>query len=299
MKLILIFLMTLFLMFNASLGLFEAQGFRRSWFLGGILNKTLVGKFNLLSDFADRNTVGYKHSHYEDNWDYYHYLQFDKTCFDFSIFMLLIFTLFAIVFGLMTYATGLVLTITGHLDSATKSMIGCALPLLGIMSLPWLALDLYVIVRTIHYVKVRHLKDLSLQIEYVAAIYNRHDDDLPMLFSSKLIDVLSKLLVNMSQLDRQDFKVFQQALLLNGKLEDEMRLSLRLLRREDCVELLKTSPKLAAKVSQTALSSIDPYLTGLEKIKTIKKNVKANKNKLASEHYLREYDSIQELRGEK
>lgn len=295
MKLILIFLMTLFLMFNASLGLFEAQGFRRSWFLGKVLNKTLVGKFNLLSDFAGHNN---KYSHYEDNWDYYHYLRFDETCFDFSIFMLLIFTLFAIVFGLMTYATGLVLIITGHLDSATKSMIDCALPLLGIMSLPWLGLDLYVIGRTIHYVKARHLKDLSLQIEYVAAIYNRHDD-LPMLFSSKLIDVLSKLLVNMSQLDRQDFKVFQQALLLNGKLEDEMRLSLRLLRREDCVELLKTSPKLAAKVSQTALSSIDPYLTGLEKIKTIKKNVKANKNKLASEHYLREYDSIQELRGEK
>lgn len=298
MKLILIFLMTLFLMFNGSLGLFEAQGFRRSWFLGGILNKTLVGKFNLLSDFADRNTVGYKHSHYEDNWDYYHYLQFDKTCFDFSIFMLLIFTLFAIVFGLMTYATDLVLTITGHLDSDTKDMIDAGLWLLGIMSLPWLGLDLYVITRTFHYFKVRHLKDLSLQIEYAVVIYNRHDD-LPTLFSSKLLDVLSKLLVNMSQLDRQDFKIFQQALLLNGKLEDEMRLSLRLLRREDCVELLKTSPKLAAKVSQTALSSIDPYLTGLEKIETIKKNVKANKNKLASEHYLHEYDSIQELRGEK
>lgn len=173
MKLILIFLMTLFLMFNRSLGLFEAQGFRRSWFLGGILNKTLVGKFNLLSDFADRNTVGYKHSHYEDNWDYYHYLQFDKTCFDFSIFMLLFFTFFAIVFGLMTYAAGLVLTITGHLDSDTKDMIDAGLWLLGIMSLPWLGLDLYVITRTFHYFKVRHLKDLSLQIEYAVVIYKK------------------------------------------------------------------------------------------------------------------------------
>lgn len=298
MKLILIFLMTLFLLFNAFLGLFQAQGFRRSWFLGGVLNKTLVGKFNLLSDFAGRNTAGYKYSHYEDNWDYYHYLRFDETSFDFSIFMLLVFTFFAIAFGLMTYATGLVLTITGHLDSAIKSMIDVDLWWLGIMSLLWLGLDLYVIGRTIRYVKVRRLKELGLQIKYVAAIYNRHDG-LPKLFTSELIDVLSKLLVNTSQLDSQDFKIFQSALLLSGKLEDEMRLGLRLLQREDCVELLKTSPKLAAKVSQTALSSIDPYLTGLEKIKTIKKNVKANKNKLASEHYLREYDSIQELRGEK
>ena len=82
MKLILIFLMTFFLLLNAFLGLFEAQGFRRSWFLGGVLNKTLVGKFNLLSDFAGRNTAGYKYSHYEDNWDYYHYLRFDETSFD-------------------------------------------------------------------------------------------------------------------------------------------------------------------------------------------------------------------------
>lgn len=295
MKLILIFLMTLFLLFNAFLGLFEAQGFRRSWFLGGVLNKTLVGKFNLLSDFAGRNN---KYSHYEDNWDYYHYLRFDETCFDFSIFMLLIFTLFAIVFGLMTYATGLVLTITGHLDSATKGMIDCASPLLGILSLLWLGLDLYAIGRTIYYVKVRRLQELSLQIKYTAAIYNCHDG-LPKLFTSELIDVLSKLLVNMSQLDSQDFKIFQSAFLLNGKLEDEMRLGLRLLQREDCVELLKTSPKLAVKVQQTALSLIDAYLTGLEKIETIKKNAKANKNKLASEHYLREYDSIQELRGGK
>lgn len=44
---------------------------------------------------------------------------------------------------------------------------------------------------------------------------------------------------------------------------------------------------------------IDVCLTGLEKIDAIKKNTKANKNKLASEHYLREYDSIQELRGGK
>lgn len=298
MKLISIFLMTLFLLFNAFLGLFEAQGFRRSWFLGGVLNKTLVGKFNLLSDFADHNTVGYKHSHYEDNWDYYHYLRFDETSFDFSIFMLLTFTFFAIVFGLMTYATGLVLTITGHLDSATKSMIDCALPLLGILSLPWVGLDLYAIGRTIYYVKVRRLQELSLQIKYTAAIYNCHDG-LPKLFTSELIDVLSKLLVNMSQSNSQDLKIFQSAFLLNGKLEDEMRLGLRLLQREDCVELLKTSPKLAVKVQQTALSLIDAYLTGLEKIETIKKNAKANKNKLASEHYLREYDSIQELRGGK
>lgn len=298
MKLILIFLMTFFLLLNAFLGLFEAQGFRRSWFLGGVLNKTLVGKFNLLSDFAGRNTAGYKYSHYEDNWDYYHYLRFDETSFDFSIFMLLTFTLFAIVLGLMTYATGLVLTITGHLDSATKSLIDCALPLLGILSLPWLGLDLYAIGRTIYYVKVRRLQELSLQIKYTAAIYNCHDG-LPKLFSSELIDVLSKLLVNMSQLDSQDFKIFQSAFLLNGKLEDEMRLGLRLLQRKDCVELLKTSPKLAVKVQQTALSLIDAYLTGLEKIETIKKNAKANKNKLASEHYLREYDSIQELRGGK
>lgn len=298
MKLILIFLMTFFLLLNAFLGLFEAQGFRRSWFLGGVLNKTLVGKFNLLSDFADHNTVGYKHSHYEDNWDYYHYLRFDEISFDFSIFMLLIFTFFAIVFGLMTYATGLVLTIIGHLDSATKSMIDCSLSLLGIMSLPWLGLDLYVIGRTIHYVKVRRLKELSLQIKYIAAIYNRHDG-LPKLFTSELIDVFSKLLVNTSQLDSQDFKIFQSALLLSGKLEDEMRLGLRLLQREDCVELLKTSPKLAVKVQQTALSLIDVYLTGLEKIDAIKKSTKANKNKLTSEHYLREYDSIQELRGGK
>lgn len=298
MKLILIFLMTLFLLFNAFLGLFEAQGFRRSWFLGGVLNKTLVGKFNLLSDFAGHNTAGYKYSHYEDNWDYYHYLRFDETSFDFSIFMLLIFTFFAIAFGLVTYATGLVLTITGHLDSATKSMIDCSLSLLGIMSLLWLGLDLYVIGRTIRYVKVRRLKELGLQIKYVAAIYNCHDG-LPKLFTSELIDVLSKLLVNTSQLDSQDFKIFQSALLLSGKLEDEMRLGLRLLQREDCVELLKTSPKLAIKVQQTALSLIDVYLTGLEKIETIKKSAKANKNKLASEHYLREYDSIQELRGGK
>lgn len=100
----------------------------------------------------------------------------------------------------------------------------------------------------------------------------------------------------MSQSNSQDFKIFQSAFLLNGKLEDEMRLGLRLLQREDCVELLKTSPKLAVKVQQTALSLIDAYLTGLEKIETITKNAKANKNKLASEHYLREYDSIQELR---
>lgn len=298
MKLISIFLMTLFLLFNAFLGLFEAQGFRRSWFLGGVLNKTLVGKFNLLSDFADHNTVGYKHSHYEDNWDYYHYLRFDETSFDFSIFMLLIFTFFAIVLGLMAYATGLVLTITGHLDSATKSMIDCALPLLGILSLPWVGLDLYAIGRTIYYVKVRRLQELSLQIKYTAAIYNCHDG-LPKLFTSELIDVLSKLLVNMSQSNSQDLKIFQSAFLLNGKLEDEMRLGLRLLQREDCVELLKTSPKLAVKVQQTALSLIDAYLTGLEKIEAIKKNAKANKNKLASEHYLREYDSIQELRGGK
>lgn len=298
MKLILIFLMTFFLLLNAFLGLFEAQGFRRSWFLGGVLNKTLVGKFNLLSDFAGRNAAGYKHSHYEDNWDYYHYLRFDETSFDFSIFVLLIFTFFAIAFGLVTYATGLVLTITGHLDSATKGIIDCALPLLGILSLLWLGLDLYAIGRTIHYVKVRRLQELSLQIKYTAAIYNCHDG-LPKLFTSELIDVLSKLLVNMSQLDSQDFKIFQSALLLSGKLEDEMRLGLRLLQREDCAELLKTSPKLAVKVQQTALSLIDVYLTGLEKIEAIKKNTKANKNKLASEHYLREYDSIQELRGEK
>lgn len=301
MKLILIFLMTLFLLFNAFLGLFQAQGFRRSWFLGGVLNKTLVGKFNLLSDFAGRNTAGYKYSHYEDNWDYYHYLRFDETSFDFSIFMLLVFTFFAIVFGLMTYATGLVLIITGHLDSAIKSMIDVDLWWLwwlGIMSLLWLGLDLYVIGRTIHYVKVRRLQELSLQIKYVAAIYNRHDG-LPKLFTSELIDVLSKLLVNTSQLDSQDFKIFQSALLLSGKLEDEMRLGLRLLQREDCVELLKTSPKLAVKVQQTALSLIDVCLTGLEKIEAIKKNTKTNKNKLASEHYLREYDSIQELRGGK
>lgn len=300
MKLILIFLMTFFLLLNAFLGLFEAQGFRRSWFLGGVLNKTLVGKFNLLSDFADHNTVGYKHSHYEDNWDYYHYLRFDETSFDFSIFTLLIFTFFVIVLELMAYATGLVLTITGHLDSAMKGMIDCALPLslLGILSLLWLGLDLYAIGRTIYYVKVRRLQELSLQIKYTAAIYNCHDG-LPKLFTSELIDVLSKLLVNMSQLDSQNFKIFQSAFLLNGKLEDEMRLGLQLLQREDCVELLKTSPKLAVKVQQTALSLIDAYLTGLEKIETIKKNAKANKNKLASEHYLREYDSIQELRGGK
>lgn len=298
MKLILIFLMTFFLLLNAFLGLFEAQGFRRSWFLGGVLNKTLVGKLNLLSDFAGRNTAGYKYSHYEDNWDYYHYLRFDETSFDFSIFTLLIFTFFVIVLGLMTYATGLVLTITGHLDSATKSMIDCALPLFGILALPWLGLDLYVIGRTIYYVKARHLRELSLQIKYIVAIYSCHDG-LPKLFSSELIDVLSKLLVNMSQLDSQDFKIFQSAFLLNGKLEDEMRLGLRLLQREDCIELLKTSPKLAVKVQQTALSLIDAHLTGLEKIETIKKNAKANKNKLASEHYLREYDSIQELRGGK
>lgn len=298
MKLILIFLMTLFLLFNAFLGLFQAQGFRRSWFLGGVLNKTLVGKFNLLSDFAGRNTAGYKYSHYEDNWDYYHYLRFDETSFDFSIFMLLVFTFFAIAFGLMAYATGLVLTITGHLDSAIKSMIDVDLWWLGIMSLLWLGLDLYVIGRTIRYVKVRRLKELSLQIKYIAAIYNRHNG-LPKLFTSELIDVLSKLLVNTSQLDSQDFKFFQSALLLSGKLEDEIRLGLRLLQRGDCAELLKTSPKLAVKVQQTALSLIDVYLTGLEKIETIKKSTKANKNKLASEHYLREYDSIQELRGEK
>lgn len=77
---------------------------------------------------------------------------------------------------------------------------------------------------------------------------------------------------------------------------------MRLLQREDCTELLKTSPKLAVKVQQTALSLlslIDAYLTGLEKIETIKKDMKTNKNKLVSAHYLREYDSIQELRGEK
>ena len=106
-------------------------------------------------------------------------------------------------------------------------------------------------------------------------------------------------MVNTSQLDSQDFKIFQSALLLSGKLEDEMRLGLRLLQREDCAKLLKTSPKLAVKVQQTALSLIDVYLIGLEKIEAIKKNAKANKNKLASEHYLREYDSIQELRGGK